>query len=120
MTGWVDGAGRALIRIRVRHPDFAVETPLDAWIDTGFSGELVLSQDLIASLGLPFGPEVGGVLADGSVVVLQTYTCVIEWFGTWRSVEVVANQGEFPLLGVGLLLGHQLEVDYRSGTLSLV
>lgn len=55
-------------------------------------------------------------LADGTQVVLETYTCVIEWFGQKRIVEVVENEGQFPLLGVGLLKERRLEVDYRRKT----
>ncbi len=44
MTGSVDGSGRALVRIRLKNPSDATETELDAWIDTGFTGELVLPQ----------------------------------------------------------------------------
>lgn len=54
-------------------------------------------------------------LADGTEVVLDTYGCTIQWFGEQRPVEVVANDGQFPLLGVGLMRDRRLEIDYRSG-----
>src|SRR5438552_2422693 len=63
MTGSVDKDGRALIAIRLRHPDSGAETPFGAWIDTGFTGELVLPQPLIAPLGLPVCQLVRAVLA---------------------------------------------------------
>ena len=44
---------------------------------------------------------------------------LIDWFGAERSLEVIANEGEIPLLGVGLLLGKDLRVDYRNLKLSL-
>jgi hypothetical protein len=34
-------------------------------------------------------------------------------------VEVINNEGQFPLLGVGLLHDRRMEVDYRSGSLVL-
>ena len=43
----------------------------------------------------------------------------IEWFGEMRELEVVANSGSFPLLGVGLLFGHDLKISYRSGVVEL-
>ena len=58
-------------------------------------------------------------LADGTQVVLETYSCVVEWFDRERIVEVVENSGQFPLLGVGLLRDRRLEIDYRSRTLSI-
>ena len=66
MTGSVDSSGRALVRIRLKNPSDATVKELDAWIDTGFTGELVLPQQCVVSLGLPLGPAVLARLADGS------------------------------------------------------
>ena len=87
---------------------------MDAWIDTGFTGELVLPQQTVALLGLPLGPSVMARLADGSDIQLDTHTCLLEWFDEWKRIEVVANQGQYPLLGVGLLLDPDLYIDYRT------
>ncbi|MEQ8788288.1 MAG: hypothetical protein RIC55_18410 [Pirellulaceae bacterium] len=94
-------------------------TSLDVWIDTGFTGDLVLPQATIDSLALRQSGSVDAILADGSQVELKTYTCLIAWFGQDRHLEVVANNGEYPLLGVGLLLGLELRVNYDSNELSL-
>jgi len=119
MTGIVDDSGRALVRIRLKNPNNATEKELDAWIDTGFTGELVLPQASVTSLGLPLGPAVMARLADGSDVQLDTYTCQLEWFDEWKRIEVVANDGQYPLLGVGMLLDRDLHVDYRAKTVSV-
>jgi hypothetical protein len=58
-------------------------------------------------------------LADGTQVVLETYSCVVEWFGCPRNIEVVENDGQVPLLGVGLLRDRKLEIDYRSRKVSI-
>jgi hypothetical protein len=58
--------------------------------------------------------------ADGTQVLLKTFHCEIEWFGKFRSLEVIANDGEMPLLGVGLLLAKVLTIDYTNLTLSLM
>lgn len=92
---------------------------MDAWIDTGFTGDLVLPLAHVTALGLPPGPVVNAKLADGSDIELDTYTCLVEWFGAWKRIETIANAGQFPLLGVGLLQGHELHIDYRAGTLTL-
>jgi predicted aspartyl protease len=47
MTGVVDAAGRTLLRIHVRQPDTHNDTELDAWVDTGFTGELVVPEKLV-------------------------------------------------------------------------
>ena len=119
MTGSVDDSGRALVRIRLRNPKGATDTELDAWIDTGFTGELVLPQEKVKALGLPLGPSVMARLADGSDIQLDTYTCHLEWFDEWKRIEVVANQGQYPLIGVGLLLDHDLHIDYRTKTITI-
>ncbi|REJ91606.1 MAG: hypothetical protein DWQ34_14265 [Planctomycetota bacterium] len=84
----------------------------EVWIDTGFNGDLVLPQQQIDRLALQQSGTVKAVLADGSEIALKRYTCRIDWIGERRDLEVVANDGEYPLLGVGLLAGHDLHVSY--------
>ena len=119
MTGTVDAEGRALLSLRLRHPVSGAESALDVWIDTGFTGDLVLPMQHITQLNLPLGPLVQATLADGSEVDLNSYTCRVEWFGKWKRVEVIANQGQFPLLGVGLLRNRELQVNYRANVVTL-
>jgi clan AA aspartic protease len=119
MNGSVDTTGRALLRLHIRHPLGATEAELEVWIDTGFTGELVLPRKHVQTLGLPLGPAVTAALADGSEIQLDTYTCIVEWFSESKRVEVVANQGKFPLLGTGLLLDRELHIDYRARTLTV-
>jgi clan AA aspartic protease len=88
-------------------------------VDTGFTGDLLLPLARVNELNLPAGFAVRAVLADGSESVVNTYECVLEWFGTWRPIEVIANAGQHPLLGVGLLKGRELHIDYRTNTLTL-
>jgi hypothetical protein len=44
----------------------------------------------------------------------------VEWFGTWTQIEIIANNGPIPLLGVGFLLGHELNVNYRTQVVTLL
>ncbi len=55
---------------------------------------------------LPFGrPRTAkAVLADGTEVSRKVHLCLIKWFGEIRELNVVANDGSNPLLGVGLLI----------------
>jgi len=92
---------------------------IDVWIDTGFTGDLVIPQSAIDALGLRRSSSIDAVLADGSQTELNTYTCLIKWFRSERNLEVIANAGEYPLLGVGLLLGLELRVDYLNLKLTL-
>lgn len=119
MNGRVDGNGRALIRVAVRPLQAAAAREIEVWIDTGFNGDLVLPQSQIDDVALRQSGTVKATLADGSEVVLNTYTCRIDWFGVQRHLEVVANAGDYPLLGVGLLLDHDLHISYRAGELTI-
>jgi len=111
--------GRALATISVRPSNAATAHEIQVWIDTGFTGDLVLPQQHIDGLALPQSGTVKAILADGSQVALKTYTCLIDWFREERHLEVVANEGEYPLLGVGLLLGLDLRISYRSGEITI-
>jgi len=115
VKGAVDEFGRALVRVSIRPPESEVEV----WVDTGFNGDLVLPREVVEKLSLPASGTVKAVLADGSEVALQTFSCAVDWFGSWRDLEVVANDGVYPLLGVGMLLGHDLAISYRSGVLTI-
>ena len=119
MNGRVDNHGRALITVSVRPSDVTAAHEVEVWIDTGFNGDLVLPQQRIDDLALPQSGTVKAILADGSEVVLKRYACLIDWLGEDRDLEVVANNGEFPLLGVGLLVGHDLHISYRSGNVTI-
>jgi clan AA aspartic protease len=120
MIGFVDDAGRALIGVTVVTEGFPEGVSVDVWIDTGFTGDLVFPKGMIDQHKLIKSGSVDAVLADGSQMELETYTCKILWFERERSLEVIANDGEVPLLGVGLLLGKELRIDYTNLTLSLL
>jgi clan AA aspartic protease len=118
MKSVVDESGRAILRISVSNGASNSQT-IDAWVDTGFTGDLVVPRSIIDSLGLEPSGAIDGVLADGTQTILETYHCEIEWFGKMRSLEVIANAGEMSLLGVGLLLAKELKIDYTNLIVSL-
>jgi clan AA aspartic protease len=118
MKGVVDESGRAILRISVTNGVSKNQT-IEAWVDTGFTGDLVVPRSIVDSLDLELSGAIDGVLADGTQTILETYHCEIEWFGKMRSLEVIANAGEMSLLGVGLLLAKELKVDYTNLTVSL-
>jgi clan AA aspartic protease len=120
MNGRVDDSGRALVRLTAKAGTLSPSLEIEAWVDTGFTGELVLPQFLISRLGLLQSATVSAELGDGSSVTLKTFSCVINWFDREQQIEVVANEGSFPLLGVGLLQEHTLTINYAARTLSIV
>jgi predicted aspartyl protease len=119
MIGKVDHAGRALLTVQLCRSPHAPTSEISVWIDKGFTGELVLPRSQIDDLSLPLTGTVSATLADGSRAVLTTHECFVHWFDEVRRLEVVANDGTCPLLGVGLLLERRLAIDYPAGHLSL-
>lgn len=94
-------------------------TTITAWMDTAFTGELVLPRSAIELLELPQSSAILAGLADGKQVVLGTYSCVIRWFDNELHVDAVESDGKLALLGIGLLRGRRLEIDYRERTLNI-
>jgi clan AA aspartic protease len=119
MIGFVDPSSRALIDVDLSPPDDDAVVTVRAWIDTGFTGELVLPQTQIDRLRLQPSGTTSAVLADGSKVAMRTYSCRINWFGEEMQLQVVANNGVFPLLGIGLLWNRDLKISYRSAQVSI-
>lgn len=119
MNGFIDENGRALLSVELQPNPASDVVAIEVWVDTGFTGDLVLPQNAIASLGLARSGSVDAILADGSQIELDTYTCFVNWFGEERRLEVVANEGDYPLLGVGLLFGLELRVNYHTLELTL-
>lgn len=119
MNGLVDLQGRALLTVPIRTAPEAETLPIEVWIDTGFTGELVMPRSQIERLGLKPGLIVRAILADGRNSRLKSFVAWIDWFGETLEVEVVAGEGQATLLGVGLMLGRRLMVDYGSLNLTL-
>jgi hypothetical protein len=59
-----------------------------------------------------------GIVSDLAVWI-DTHTCELQWFSKWQLAEVVASDARFPLLGIGLLLGRTLHIDYAGQKLTL-
>jgi predicted aspartyl protease len=91
VNGHVDRADRALVELKVRATASAKSTTITAWVDTAFTGELVVPRATIDLLGLSQSSVVGAGLADGKQVVLGTYSCVVEWFDEPRQIEVIES-----------------------------
>jgi len=119
VNGFVDEKLRALIPVPVAPTSAGERTELAVWIDTAFNGGLVIPRKHIESLGLIQTSSAEAILADGKPVELETYACFLDWFGSTYETQIVANDGEYPLLGTMLLSGWKLEVDYRAKTVAV-
>lgn len=121
MNGNVDEYGRSLVNVVLSNPLTSATARMDAWVDTGFTGELILPIETIAALRLERSPSltVLAELGDGTTTDLDTHIGAIDWFGTRQTVEVIAKNGRFPLLGVALLHDKTLHIDYEKRTMSI-
>ena len=119
MIGSVDESQRALLSISVGNSPSDPGIAVTVWIDTAFDGHLVCSHALIEEFGLEPLVETEAILADGSKVVLETLLCYVDWFDGRIPVQVIANEGRFPLLGTGLLQGRTLHIEYARKSLTL-
>jgi len=119
VIGIVDEFGRALLELTAPSNGNEERITITAWVDTAFNGELVVPRATITALGLEQSAGIRARLADGNEVTLESYSCTLDWFGEMRAVEVIANDGQMPLLGIGLLIGHRLTVDYTDLTVRL-
>jgi len=83
---------------------------VDAIVDTGFTGELTLPPETVISLDLAYHGRTTGVLADGSEKLLYIFEAAVLWGSQARRVAVYAAEAT-PLLGMGLLYGHELNIQ---------
>lgn len=119
MKGFVDERDRALISIRVANGLRSEMAEVVVWIDTAFDGHLVFPQELISKLKLDALVETEAILADGSRVSLESYFCVVDWFDEKLPVQVIENEGRFPLMGTGLLTKRNLAISYEAKSVEL-
>jgi clan AA aspartic protease len=112
VIGYVDDSGRALLEISMAGSADGPWSPLVAWIDTAFDGHLVLSPQLVEELNLDTLAQTEAILADGSKVLLEAYLSYVDWFGEVIPVQVIASDGRYPLLGIGLLTRQVLHINY--------
>lgn len=119
MKGRVNEQGQSLVEIEIRAAPTKVGKTVSAWVDTAFNGDVVLPEETIEALKLCKCAEIGAGLADGIVRSLNVFRAWIPWFGEVREVEVIGSPGRTVLLGVGLMLGHDLNVSYRTFDVTL-
>jgi clan AA aspartic protease len=113
VSGVVNNLLQPMVRLIVRGPQGQEET-IDALVDTGFNGTLLLPPALVSTLGLPFHSIRTVLLADGAFQDVANHRGWILWENVERPVRVVAA-GEQPLLGMTLLVGYRLCVNIVDG-----
>ncbi len=87
---------------------------IEAVLDTGFTGHLVLPSALVGELGLPLRGVRDSFLADGSLVSLDAYRVGVEWDDRVRVVPALSAEGG-PLVGMSLLQGSEIRIEAVDG-----
>jgi clan AA aspartic protease len=109
MFGQVNQNREAILKL-VIIGDKNCKIAVDAVIDTGFNGDLILPPEAISELGLKLQGYQKAVLGDGTISQFQVYAATVIWDGSRRLVEVNAATSGV-LIGMGLLEGYKLEVN---------
>lgn len=111
ISGHVNANREAIIPLIVLDAE-GREHGIEAIIDTGFTGFLVLPASLIDTLHLRWRARAAAMLGDGSTHVFDVYAATVVWDGSPRLIEVDAANTE-PLVGMSLLDGYDLRIQVR-------
>ena len=118
LLGNVTSRREAVVSVVVFGPQRQAQ--VEAMIDTGFDGHLVLPDSVIRHLALPRLGATDVTLGDGTQSLMRVYELAVEWLNERRLVEVLAGLSDEVLLGTALLAGHRITIDYRSATVEIV
>jgi clan AA aspartic protease len=113
LRGQVSAFNEALVPLQLRGAG-GETVDVEAAIDTGFTGALTLSSQLLAQLQLPFRMTRSYALGDGSEVEFDVHGVTVVWGGHDRDVEALVTSGGI-LIGMSLLSGHHLFIDVIDG-----
>ena len=89
--------GLPLVTILIRSRE------IEALLDTGFDGWLMLPEEIIQELNLQYIGQTDYELADGEIVESKLYEAEMDWLGETKKFPVVATPSDLSLLGMGLL-----------------
>ena len=113
IEGAVNADYEAIIPLRIQGPEGQTRD-IEAVVDTGFTGSLILSPALVDELGLPFAYTGKAFLANDEEVRFYVHRATVLWDGQSREIEAAAT-GSTPLVGMLLLDGYDLNVQVRNG-----
>jgi predicted aspartyl protease len=85
-----------------------------ATVDTGFNGDLELPYDVGPAVNPRYRGLVRSTLADGQVVVEESYTVDFPFDGEDVSADVTFAAVDEILVGTRFLRRHRLEINFRN------
>ena len=108
MTGKIKANQEAVIELEVI--GLVQRAKIEAVLDTGFTGYLMLPSDLINHLRLQLIGNRNVILGDGTIVTLDLYRAKVLWHDIERIVYVLRADAEL-LVGMSLLHGSRVTLD---------
>ena len=90
------------------------KSPIEVIVDTGFTGELALTEAWIQQLQLVKLGDKEISTANSKKEEVPFYRLDVDWFGTVRKVEVLGVKGKMNLLGMRLLDSRLTQIEMRS------
>ena len=113
IEGTVNAHLEAIVTLPLLGPEGQARE-IDAVVDTGFNGYLILPPMLVADLGLPVVGDGEAVLADGSEAAFDVYGVTALWDGQPRYVET-GSVGVVPLVGMAMMDSYDLRIEVVNG-----
>ncbi len=113
MVGRLTDENEFLFPLVLRNTE-AEELEVQAVLDTGFSGSLVLPGGVIRRLSLPQDDVERVSLADGSMTRFSVHEVTVVWDDEERAVTALGTEGDV-LIGVQLLRGSVTLLEAMDG-----
>ena len=113
ISGEVKPFDEPIVNLTVRGP-VGRELSIPVVVDTGCTGHLTLAPKFVRELQLVFSHPSSAELADGTEVEFDVYHATVLWNGAERLVPVDELDAT-PLLGMGMLHGHELTLQAIDG-----
>ena len=113
MTGRVTANREAVIELEVVGSN-QTKGKVEAVMDTGFNGYLILPSDLVNRFKLQLAGNRRATLGDGNTVVLDGYLANVVWHDQEREILVLQAEGG-PLIGMSLLYGNRVTAAIVDG-----
>lgn len=112
IEGTIDEFGRPLIDVVVLGNRAQATVP--AVLDTGFNGDVSQPVEVAIDLGLELSSAGEFQLANGSVQRAMLFAGQVRWGNGWRHADILVTFGEEALLGIALLEGYDVHLDFRT------
>ena len=114
MDGFLDELDRTRLTI-----DFG-QGPLDAIVDTAFTGALLVGEEVFNREAAVAAGTAEAELAAEQEYEFDAYDVHFFWFGLQIEARVLVGPGKECLLGTALLTPHHLDIDYEARTVRIV